>query len=417
MLAKSARSSSLFLKIAAQFSRRMLDEALADEDAEVIIEEPLTGSETESVDPSSTNSGSVIVEKTGGGYEVLSPDDDMDVHERPLTSSGGGSDIKNSGDDKVGKKGAEDIDDDLDVDADDGEAPDMKLTREDVEEMVAVGVSLAGLDLSDLDLREAYLKGADLSGTDLSGAVLSGAYLQYADLSGADLSDAILISAHLEHADFSGADLSNADFSGANLTRANLSGRGTIFTILTGAEFPRAILLGATLTWMNLRDLNFRGAIMIETNLEVSDLRGAHLEGAVLHNARMDRSDIRGAHFENADLSGAILTHVSLEGLEFLEGRNWRNAIFIDHPRLAVQRNTVRGLRNIFRFNTSDEIDFDSMLQRLPNLPENARVFLRHLHLIAENAPEPTDQNAIGVHVHTNVRIDLSDPDEGDENE
>jgi uncharacterized protein YjbI with pentapeptide repeats len=58
---------------------------------------------------------------------------------------------------------------------------------------------------------------SDLRGTYLDGAVLCGAHLEGADLSGAHLEGADLSGAHLEGADLSGAHLEGADLSGAHL--------------------------------------------------------------------------------------------------------------------------------------------------------------------------------------------------------
>lgn len=97
-----------------------------------------------------------------------------------------------------------------------------KLSREQVEQMVADNKDLTGIKLNHLDLSGANLKGANLAGAKLRGVNLEGAdledaFLPEADLRGANLRGVNLKGAELWKADLRDADLSDADLEGACL--------------------------------------------------------------------------------------------------------------------------------------------------------------------------------------------------------
>ena len=94
-----------------------------------------------------------------------------------------------------------------------------QFSRKQVEEMVARGESLAGINLY-----RGKLHRANLAGAILTGAKLRRANLIEADLCGTDLREADLTNADLYMANLEGADLRGVDFSKANLYKANLRG-------------------------------------------------------------------------------------------------------------------------------------------------------------------------------------------------
>jgi len=94
-----------------------------------------------------------------------------------------------------------------------------RLTREDVERLIAEHGGPEGLDLRWANLRE-----ANLTRLDLHGAHLSDANLQGADLRHGNLQQANLRWANLQGAALSGADLRRARLAYANLQDANLEG-------------------------------------------------------------------------------------------------------------------------------------------------------------------------------------------------
>ena len=93
--------------------------------------------------------------------------------------------------------------------------------REALQELVADGVDLVGVDVSDaflmgVRLTRANLARASLRGADLRMAVFDQADLKYADLSSANIRNGSMIKAELDYAMFADSDLN-----GCNLTAAN----------------------------------------------------------------------------------------------------------------------------------------------------------------------------------------------------
>ena len=115
-----------------------------------------------------------------------------------------------------------------------------------LEEMTALGISMARMDAS-----ATYLGMAQLTRADLSGVIFEGADLGVANLSGANLRFARFRDADLAFVDLAGANLASADFTDALLHCADLSG-------------------------VNFREqefaANFTDAVLINANLSVSDL-------------------------------------------------------------------------------------------------------------------------------------------------
>ena len=115
---------------------------------------------------------------------------------------------------------------------------------EALQELVADGVALVGVDVSDaflmgVRLPRANLARASLRGADLRMSVFDQANLEYADLSSANIRNGSLVKANLEYAMFADSDLS-----GCNLTEANCE----------DSDFSRADLRNC-----ELKNLNWKG--------------------------------------------------------------------------------------------------------------------------------------------------------------
>ena len=108
-----------------------------------------------------------------------------------------------------------------------------------INNLVAIGFSLSGANLSYANLSNANLYGADLSNANLFYANLSNADLFYANLSNANL-----YGADLSNANLYGANLYGAYLESANLSNANLSNADLFYANLYGADLTNADLSG-----------------------------------------------------------------------------------------------------------------------------------------------------------------------------
>lgn len=182
--------------------------------------------------------------------------------------------------------------------------PPRKLTRQDVEQALKTGASLAERDLSGLNLSalaagkmdwsRSLLRKANLKGTCLAGACLAGANLSEADLSETDLRGAIL-----DGADLTGARLSKALLAGASLNGATLAGLDLSAMDLTDCRAEKANFAGANLRQAVLRRCRLRQANLSGCNLEAADLREAQLSAAQCEGVQA-----RGILLEGADVTG-----------------------------------------------------------------------------------------------------------------
>lgn len=166
---------------------------------------------------------------------------------------------------------------------------------EALEDLVADGVPLAGIDLRKALLRGVKLQGADLRGALLDSADLSRATLQKADMSlarlnGAKLDSACLRGAFLHKAQLRSAQLGNGSLQGAILFDARLASdsfsrerTSLAFANLEGADLRLADLEGVDLTGANLRNSSLMGAVLTDAELEGADLRGTNLAGALMY--------------------------------------------------------------------------------------------------------------------------------------
>jgi uncharacterized protein YjbI with pentapeptide repeats len=116
--------------------------------------------------------------------------------------------------------------------------------KEALQELVADGVDLTGVDVSDaflmrVRLTRANLARASLRGADLRNALFDQSNLAYADLGSANIRNGSLVKANLEYAMFADSDLN-----GCNLTEANCQ----------DTDFSRADLRNC-----ELKNLNWKG--------------------------------------------------------------------------------------------------------------------------------------------------------------
>ena len=122
--------------------------------------------------------------------------------------------------------------------------------REALQDLVADGVDLVGVDVSDaflmgVRLTRANLARASLRGADLRMAVFDQADLKYADLSSANIRNGSMIKTELDYALFADSDLN-----GCNLTEAHCE----------DSDFSRADLRNCelkNLNWKGIKEVKF----------------------------------------------------------------------------------------------------------------------------------------------------------------
>lgn len=196
----------------------------------------------------------------------------------------------------------------------------LRLSRANVEHLLANVGSPADLNLRGLDLRQADLSALDLSGARLDGAQLQGAHLNAtrlagASLRGAELKDAQLAQADLARALLDDAHLEAADLTGASLVDARLDGADLSGARLTGAALQGASLVRAHLAHANLAGVRLRGAHLDEATLWGAILRDAELDGAHFSGADLHDADLNGAFFAGCALGDADLALLRWEPL------------------------------------------------------------------------------------------------------
>lgn len=194
------------------------------------------------------------------------------------------------------------------------------LTRDEVAERHARGLSLAGrnmagadlsrLDLAGADLRKANLQKTNLAGAVLDGSDMSGALATEADFTKSSLRGVKMVTGIFQKAKFPGADMSRADMTGSMMSGADLTG-----TDLTGAIIVRTLLEKATLKNARAVDSLSSQIYLLSADVSGADFTGADLTKAVflkttIDEAKLSRSTLREAAFiesrgAKVDLSGA----------------------------------------------------------------------------------------------------------------
>lgn len=98
------------------------------------------------------------------------------------------------------------------------------------------GMTLSGLNLSNVNLSCANFRNAVLLGTNFSGANLSRSTFESADVQGADFSGAKLRKVNFENAQLDEIDIDNADIKGANFTGTIFEGKTIVTSKTDGSE-------------------------------------------------------------------------------------------------------------------------------------------------------------------------------------
>ncbi len=178
-------------------------------------------------------------------------------------------------------------------------APALPRARAIVEEHLARGEPLDGLDLH----------GGDLTGLDLSGRSLIGV-----DLRAARLAGVLFTGANLSAALLSEADLAGANFEAAILDEADLSETNAVDAVFSGARLPSAVLDGA-----RADKARFTGASAPGASFVGAQLAGARFDDAVLNGADFTRATLQNATFFRAKANDVMFYDVEAEGVSFEE--------------------------------------------------------------------------------------------------
>ncbi len=252
------------------------------------------------------------------------------------------------------------------------------MTREEVVERHAKGLSfarrnltgldLSGLDLTGIDLSEAIVKKtnftksilkdarldkliapdaifckANLSGASMRMGVLTRADMRKANLSGVSFEQATFQEANLEKADFTDADLRLSLMQKAKAAKARFNDASMYLTIIDRTNMPKADFRGANLNKCLVKRLamdkadfsgariesvmfggvtgekvRFTGADMTKARLgQKTDLSGADFRDAILRYASFRESDVSGADFRGSVLDRAMFMHLKAAGANF----------------------------------------------------------------------------------------------------
>jgi uncharacterized protein YjbI with pentapeptide repeats len=243
-----------------------------------------------------------------------------------------------------------------------------KLSRAEVEALLAdgrglEGRNLQGLDLSGLDFSGVSLKRALCGKTNFSGcrmdrADFTTALADEADFSGASLRGAafkqimlhkaVLRGADLSEAAIEGADFSECEASGAVFERAEIKLANFAKTALDKASFCAASLSLCLFSEIRTRETDFRRCRAFKCLFQNSDLAGALFQESALNECLFQgagaaglsfagadlrkfcsdqESDFSGADFSGADLREASLRLSRLKGAEFYQA-NLAKALF-----------------------------------------------------------------------------------------
>ena len=174
----------------------------------------------------------------------------------------------------------------------------MKLSRADVEWLLAGQNEQGGSGQTGLDLRGADLSQVDLRGLPLAG--LRGGLASDEWRSGVTEEQCRLAAIHLE-----GANLQYAHLEQASLRWAHLEGADFSWAYLNETSLRCAHLEKAHLRWSTLNDTTFCGSHMEDT-----DLRGSHLAGTDFRDAVLSNTETIGPHVVDVDWGGANLAVV-----------------------------------------------------------------------------------------------------------
>lgn len=160
-----------------------------------------------------------------------------------------------------------------------------------VQELVAKGHGISGLDMMGIGLEGAKIDGADMrrskfDGVDLSGSSMARAKLDESQFNLANLLGVQLQAASAEGALFQFSKVDNGNLGAIRASRANFLGAS-----LKKVNFKGADLRGASFMLADVRDADFSDA----------DLTDAVFVGALLEGARFDRAKVT-----NLDVTSAV---------------------------------------------------------------------------------------------------------------
>lgn len=194
-----------------------------------------------------------------------------------------------------------------------------RLTRLDVEAMLARGESLERRNLEGADLSD-----MDLSRTSLAHAICSGTVFRNCGMSRTDLAFCIA-----PNADFTGADLRQANLhqtvlKDAKLRGAVLTGARMKLTCLDGADCTGTAFDGAdielcTFSKIDASGANFTGAHMKLCSILESNARGADFQAIQAYKSVLNKTDLAGATFREAILTECLFQGTRGAGVRFTD--------------------------------------------------------------------------------------------------
>jgi len=169
--------------------------------------------------------------------------------------------------------------------------------------------------------------GEGLENTDLSGL----------DLSKLDLSDVNFAGSRLKKVDFSDSNLSGASFQGADLSQSNLSGANMDGGVLDDVRFSGANCTGTIFKAVSVEGTDFSGLVLKDANFsnaygEYADFSGADLTGAVFVGAKLPSSD-----FDGCQLAGTDFSQAEIKDADFAN---------VQAPGINLERADITGLRS-----------------------------------------------------------------------
>lgn len=184
------------------------------------------------------------------------------------------------------------------------------MTRQEVVDRHAAGLSFAQRNLAGADL-----SGLDLTGIDLAEAILEGACFKQATLAGASFKRAIAPKTDFTKADLTGADLEMGLFMEAKLRKARLCRARLKQTVLRQADLEKADLSEAVLRLAVITDTKLAKAVFAEADVSLTLIDGTDLTKTDLRRARLDKTQFRNLSLDRTDFSGARLHSVHLSAV------------------------------------------------------------------------------------------------------
>jgi uncharacterized protein YjbI with pentapeptide repeats len=258
-----------------------------------------------------------------------------------------------------------------------------KLSRGEVEALLAEGSSLEGRNLQGLDLSGLNFSGVSLkrvlcgktsfSGCRMDGADFTAALVGEADFSGASLRGAVFKQVVLNKVVLRGADLSEAAIEGAGFSECDAAGAVFDRTKIELSSFARAVLdkasfVAASLSLClfsefkaratdfcrcrafkclfrkaDLKDALFRESALNECLFQGAAAAGLSFAGADLRKFYADgETDLSGADFSGADLRECSLRLTRLTGADFYQA-NLEKAVIAQSDLSDARLDGLRG--------------------------------------------------------------------------